>query len=296
MEKILVTGANGYIGSHVVSTLLDMGYSVAAVDFNNDFVDKRACFLNIDIFDDSNDLYERLGSPDRIVHLAWKDGFIHNAPSHFEFLPLHYRFIKRMYESGVKSVSVMGSMHEVGYYEGAICAETPTNPSSLYGISKNALRQALLTLAAANGYKLHWIRGYYIYGDDKRNNSIFAKLIQKAESGEKSFPFTTGLNKYDFISVDNLALEIALTAIQDEVTGIVNCCSGKPIALKDAVENFIAENHLDIKLQYGVFPTRPYDSPIIYGDITKIKTIAESADIKNEKMRERLSLLCKILA
>ena len=182
----------------------------------------------------------------------------------------------------------MGSMHEVGYHEGAICAETPSNPSSLYGISKNALRQALSTLAKANDYKLHWIRGYYIYGDDKRNNSIFAKLIQKAENGEKLFPFTTGLNKYDFISVDDLALQIALTAIQSEVTGVINCCSGKPVALKDAVEDFILANHLDIKLQYGVFPTRPYDSPVIYGDITEIKKIVENAETKGEKIGERL--------
>ncbi len=291
MEKILVTGANGYIGSHVVSTLIDMGYEVVAVDFKNNWIDKRATFLSADIFSGDDSLYEQLGSPERLIHLAWKDGFVHNASSHLEYLPLHYEFIKNMVDHGVKSVSVMGSMHEVGYHEGAIFADTPTNPTSLYGISKNALRQALMLLSSNSNFSLHWIRGYYICGDDKRNNSIFAKILQKANDGEKVFPFTTGLNKYDFISVDDLALEISLCATQDDVNGVVNCCSGKPLALKTAVENFIKENNLDIKLQYGVFPTRPYDSPIIYGDVTEIKQIVSNAKTDKADILDRISKL-----
>lgn len=272
-EKILVTGAGGYIGSHVVDALIDMGYNVFAVDIKNTNINPKATFCNADIFSKDADLFEQLGSPDRIIHLAWKDGFVHNAPSHLEFLPKHYDFINSMIDRGVKSISVMGSMHEVGFFEGAIDENTPTNPKSLYGISKNALRQSLKTLNISKPFTLHWIRGFYILGDDSRNNSIFTKIIQKAESGEKEFPFTTGTNKYDFIDIDDLALEIAFTAVQDDVTGEINCCTGKPIALKDKVEDFISKAGLDIKLKYGVFPERPYDSKIIYGNNEKIKAI-----------------------
>lgn len=167
-------------------------------------------------------------------------------------------------------------MHEIGYFEGAIDENTPQNPSSLYGISKNALRQAMLLLCKEKGFSLKWLRGFYICGDDKRNNSIFAKILQKAEAGEKTFPFTTGTNRYDFIDVDDLSLEIALASVQDEVCGVINCCSGKPVALKDKVEAFIKEHGLDIKLAYGVFPDRPYDSKIIYGNSEKIKAIVEA--------------------
>ena len=47
------------------------------------------------------------------------------------------------------------------------------------------------------------------------------------------------------------------------------------MSLGDRMNQFIDENKLDIKLEYGVFPDRPYDSPIIYGDNSKIKTILE---------------------
>lgn len=296
MEKVLVTGAAGYIGAHVVEALLDMGYEVIASDINISNVDKRATACCCDIFAEE-DVFHKLGEPEILIHMAWRDGFVHNSERHMLDLSNHYAFIKRMVEGGVKSVSVMGSMHEIGYYEGAIDEDTPQNPSSLYGISKNALRQALMVLSQEKQFQLKWLRGFYICGDDSRNHSIFAKILQKAEEGEKTFPFTTGTNQYDFIDVNDLSLEIALASVQQEVNGIINCCSGRPVALKDKVEAFIEAHGLDIRLAYGVFPDRPYDSKIIYGNNEKIKMIVQNyvrtADSVAEK---RASSLLETLA
>jgi dTDP-6-deoxy-L-talose 4-dehydrogenase (NAD+) len=120
---------------------------------------------------------------------------------------------------------------------------------------------------------LKWLRAYYITGDDKCNNSIFAKILQMAEEGKKTFPFTDGKNKYDFIDVDELAKQISLASIQAKVSGIINVCSGEPISLKDKVELFIKEKGIDIQPEYGVYPSRKYDSPIIYGNPNLIKLI-----------------------
>ena len=80
-------------------------------------------------------------------------------------------------------------------------------------------------------------------------------------------------NKYDFIQVKDLAYQIASVACQTEVTGTINCCTGKPVALADQVESFIKEHNFKIKLDYGAFPDRPYDSPEVWGDPTKINKI-----------------------
>lgn len=277
MSRILVTGANGYLGCHVITALLGLGCDVIGVDIKSGHIDSRAKTLEYDIFRDDENMFEALGSPESIIHLAWKDGFVHNSSSHLEFLPKHLNFITKMVNKGCKNISVMGSMHEIGYFEGAIDENTPTNPRSYYGISKNSLRQALEVLSRQKGFSLKWLRGFYITGDDMKNNSIFAKLLEKAKSGEKTFPFTSGANKYDFISIEQLALQIALCSLQNKISGIINCCSGKPVSLKDKVEQFIVDNNLDIKLQYGAFPERPYDSKIIYGDSTKILNVLKYA-------------------
>ena len=273
MKKILITGAGGYIGRHVVKTLLDLGIDVIAVDFNLDEVDDRAKKITENIFSGNKDIFTSIGSPDVCLHMAWKDGFVHNSDAHMEYLSSHYTFIKNMIDGGLKHLAVMGTMHEVGYFEGAVNEYTPCNPISMYGIAKDSLRRSTLLYTEGKGLTVQWLRAFYIYGDDKKNNSIFAKLILAEEEGRPSFPFTTGKNKYDFITVDNLSKQIALCVMQNKITGIINCCSGEAISLADKVESFIKENQFKIKLEYGVYPERGYDSPAVWGDNSKIEKI-----------------------
>lgn len=271
--KVVVTGASGYIGRHVVDALIKMHHEVIAVDMINKGINTDATFLSLDIF--SGDIYNKLGRPDACIHMAWKDGFNHASDAHMGMLSKHYAFIKNMIDGGVKYLSVMGTMHEIGYYEGCVDENTPTNPLSMYGIAKNALREASLLLAEKSNTSLMWLRAYYILGDDSNNNSIFTKITQMEHEGKASFPFVSGKNKYDFIHVDELAKQIATASTQSEITGIINCCSGKPVSLADKVNEFIEKNHFSIRPDYGKFPERPYDSPAIWGDNTKINLIME---------------------
>lgn len=277
MEKVLVTGSGGYIGRHVVKSLLDLGFQVIAIDIQNQGVDERATVINGSIFEDDESIFAKLQEPDICIHLAWRNGFVHNASTHMEDLSAHFRFLENMIRGGLKNLAVMGTMHEVGYWEGAIDEDTPCNPMSLYGIAKNALRQSMLQLTKENEVNLYWLRAYYILGDDMKNHSIFTKILQAAEEGKKKFPFNSGKNLYDFISVDQLAKYIALAATQKDITGIINVCTGKPMSLADRVEDFIKEKHLDIRLEYGAYPDRPYDSPGIWGNPAKMHMILKNS-------------------
>ena len=272
-KRVLVTGANGYIGRHVVKSLLEMGHEVLASDFVFDGVDERAKFVETPIFSGDADIYEQFGKPDVCIHMAWRNGFVHNSETHLTDLPNHFTFIKNMIEGGLPQLAVMGTMHEIGYWEGAITEDTPANPRSLYGIAKNALRQMTFLLAEGKDVKIDWLRAYYILGDDAKSNSIFAKIVGWEKEGKETFPFTFGKNQFDFITVDELADQIAAASTQDEIDGIINCCTGVPLSLGEKVESFIKENGFKIRPQYGAFPDRPYDSPGVWGDTEKIKKI-----------------------
>lgn len=273
--SVLVTGAAGYVGRHVVTALIERGFEAVAVVRPGSAgpVDPRARIVELDVLSPdvvAADLIDERTAA--VVHLAWQDGFTHNAASHMLRLSDHFRLLTGFAAAGVPRLAVLGTMHEIGYWEGAIDAGTPTNPRSLYGVAKDALRRSL-ALAVPETTELAWLRCYYIYGDDRNNSSIFTRLLEAVDAGKATMPFTTGKNEYDFIHVTELADQIAVASTTAGVTGIVNCSTGVPVSLAARVEGFIAENDLPISLEYGAFPDRPYDSPAVWGDAAVVKEL-----------------------
>ena len=272
--KILVTGANGYLGRGIVKCLLAHGVDVVAAGFQLDDVDEGAEKKAGDLFAIENP-YEYYGCPDVLLHLAWQDGFQHYSDRHVDNLPKHYDFIKKFIEAGVRKVAVMGSMHEISFFEGSINENTSCHPITPYGISKNALRELVEVYAKKNNVMFQWLRGYYIVGNSKSGCSIFSKIAIAESEGKTDFPFTMGLNQYDFIDYDKFCERTVMAVLQNNILGVINICSGYPEKLADRVERFIKENHYNIRLKYGAFPDRPYDSKAVWGDSKRIETIMQ---------------------
>lgn len=277
MKHILVTGAAGFIGQGIIEQILDLEKSIqiTACDFKDcGIIDDRVKSVSANLFSLENP-YEYFGKPNVVLHLAWRDGFKHNSNAHIEDLQKHYAFLKKMVESGVSQISIMGTMHEVGFHEGSINEDTPCRPLSLYGVAKNALRTCCELMTQGTETRLQWIRGYYIVDNTSKGCSIFSKIVQAEESGQKLFPFTTGINQYDFLDYPDFCKQIAAITLDSNETGIINACSGKPERLADRVEKFIKENNFKIKLEYGKYPDRCYDSLSVWGNAEKVKKIME---------------------
>lgn len=272
--KVLITGANGYLGQGIVKGVLTLGHEVIATDLSVCDVDTRAKIVAINLFDIPNP-YEYFDRPDILLHLAWRDGFIHYSDAHIEDLFKHYKFIRQMAEAGVKQIAVMGSMHEIGFFEGSISENTPCHPITPYGIAKNALRDLTGMLCKQNNIVFQWLRGYYIVGNSQYGSSIFSKIAAAEAERKSEFPFTLGQNQYDFIDYPDFCDQVAAAISQKEINGIINICSGYPEKLADRVERFIRENGYNIRLKYGAFPDRPYDSKAIWGSNEKIQKILE---------------------
>lgn len=270
--RILVTGANGYLGQGIVKHIIDCGNEVIAADLIVDNVDKRAETRACDLFS-IKDPYDYFGQPDVLLHLAWRNGFVHYSDTHIEDLPKHYAFIKAFAESNVKTIAVMGTMHEIGFFEGSIKEDTPCWPTTPYGISKNTLRNLTEMFCRQKGKTFVWLRGYYIVGNSQYGSSIFSKITAAEAEGKTEFPFTMGENQFDFVDYEDFCEQVAKAVGQDKVTGVINICSGHPEKLADRVERFIKENDYKIKLKYGAFPDRPYDSKAVWGDGRKIQEI-----------------------
>lgn len=273
--KILVTGANGYLGQGIVSSILKTGNEVVAADFMTTHIDDNANKVKCNLFE-IEDPFHYFGEPDVLLHLAWRDGFVHYSDAHINDLPKHVEFIRKMAKSKVSLIAVMGSMHEIGFYEGSIDENTPCNPESFYGVAKNALREMTQIFCKQENKKFQWLRGYYIVGNSEYGSSIFSKITTAEKEGNTKFPFTQGQNQFDFIDYDDFCEQVAASVTQDSINGIINICSGKPEKLADRVERFIKDNNYSIKLAYGTFPDRPYDSKAVWGNDRKIRMIQKN--------------------
>ena len=273
--KVLVTGANGYIGQGVVKALLKKKIEVVAADISCEYVDEKAERFSCNLFEIENP-YEYFQYPDVLLHLAWRKGFEHYADEHIMDLPLHYQFIKSFAESKINRIACMGSMHEIGFFEGCIKEDTPCRPVTPYGIGKNALREVMTYLCQKNKKNYQWLRGYYIVGNSEHGSSIFSKITAAESEGKTEFPFTLGQNQYDFIDYDDFCEQVAAAVTQEKVNGVIDICSGFPEKLADRVEQFIRDHQYKIKLKYGAFPDRPYDSKAVWGNNEKIKSIMDS--------------------
>ena len=214
-----------------------------------------------------------------MIHLACKDVPVHNSIYHIESIEKNFKFVKRLVDSGLKHVVTVGSMHEIGYWEGAVSEKAPSNPQTFYGVSKDTLRRLIEIYIKDKDVCFQYLRFFYTYGDDEQSSgSIFSKILQMEKEGKKTFPFTDGKNKFDYIEIHELARQIRKVVEQTKIQGIINCCSGEPIAIGDMVNKYIKDRNLKIRPEYGKFPSRPYDSPQLWGDNTKIKEIMSNKE------------------
>lgn len=272
--KILVTGADGYIGTHVVKHLLDKGHYVIACDKHNNNIDNRANFVQYDIFQydiltNTNDnLYEFFEKPDVCLHLAHHNTYDHNNENHIKEIDKHFIFLTKLIEQGVKHIVCAGTIHEIGICNGKIDEYIKCEPINLYGIAKNKLKNKLLDYQNKHDFTFKWIRFFYVCGDDIHSHSIFTKLLN---SNNESIPFISGEQCYDYIDVDVLSCYVEKIITQTKINGIINCCSGKPKSIKSKVEEFLVEHNLNVTLRYG-----EYKQPkifFVYGDVKKLNNI-----------------------
>lgn len=277
MKHICVTGANGYIARHVIPLLQQTRqWHITAIDLTDKGVfPPEIPFYACNILNpaQTNQLYTKIDRQDVCLHLAWQDGFTHNALSHIDNLPAHFHFLQSLVEHGCKQLMVAGSFREYGPCNGRVSEDHPLIADNYYSWAKISLKHLLELYLKDKPVTLQWLRFFTPYGDDKHNNSILSKIIRWEAEGKTSFPFTEGTEQYDYIHVDELARQICAVAAQTDISGAINCCSGKPSYLKDKVEELIRSRGFTIRPSYGVFKAREYDSPVIYGDDTKIRQI-----------------------
>jgi nucleoside-diphosphate-sugar epimerase len=282
--KVLVTGATGFIGNYVITELLKKNVEVIATSTNTSkaqnfdwFDDVTYLPFNLKEFDSSVNYFEYFDEPDVLIHLAWEGLPNYKDLFHIdENLPRHYNFLENIIRNGLKDMTITGTCFEYGMKEGCLDEEMKCEPTIAYGKAKNELREQIENLKCKQEFSFKWIRLFYMYGKGQSKNSLISQLDWAVANNNEVFNMSGGKQIRDFLPVEKVAENIVKAAMQNEVIGVINCCSGKEISLKEFVINYLKEKNKNIKLNPGFYPYTDYEPMRFWGNNIKMKKIEKN--------------------
>jgi dTDP-6-deoxy-L-talose 4-dehydrogenase (NAD+) len=279
--KILVTGATGFLGRYVVKVLLSLDHTVVATGARNKkdaekfFPQlKRLRYIQKNLNEREENYYSFFENPDRVLHLSWEGLPNYNELFHIERnLPSNYYFIKNLISNGLNNITITGTCFEYGLLEGCLSEDMYTRPTTVYGLAKDTLRKFVQTLQKSYNFNLKWLRLFFSYGEGQSPKSLYIQMQNAVFSKVEEFNMSTGEQLRDYLPVEKMAEYIVRAALQDEITGVINCCGGKPVSVRSLVEKFFEECNYTIKLNRGYYPYPDYESLAFWGDIGKLVKI-----------------------
>jgi nucleoside-diphosphate-sugar epimerase len=275
--RVAVTGASGFVGRAVVAELSRRGIAAVASArsaFETNAVPDGISTVRLDLLDPTADVYERLGSPEVLIHLAWNGLPNYRSLHHIEReLPAQYSFLRRMVEAGLRSLVVTGTCFEYGMQSGPLHEDLATRPDNPYGFAKDALRHQLEFLKVAHPFALTWARLFYLYGEDQAQTSLLPQLRQAVARGDKAFNMSGGEQLRDYLAVTEAAGYLVSLAIARRDAGPVNVCSGHPVSVRGLVEGWIRDRGWAIDLNLGHHPYPDYEPMAFWGERRKLDNI-----------------------
>ena len=281
MKKILVTGATGFIGNYVIKELMENNCKVIATSSNDQKAAEFSWFSQVIYIpfdfrnlDDSVNYFTFFNEPDEVIHLAWEGLPNYKASFHTEEnLPRHRAFLTNLIHNGLKDLTVTGTCFEYGNQEGCLSEKMECQPANAYAIAKDTLQKDLTALRKEYDFVLKWVRLFYMYGRGQSPNSLFSQLDKALENKDTVFNMSGGEQERDYLPVEKVARYIVKIALQNGVTGIINCCSGQSVKLKDLVAQYLKQRNRQITLNLGYYPYSDIEPMCFWGDNSKLDSI-----------------------
>ena len=280
--RILVTGGAGFIGKHLVKSLLENGNFVTIFDdFSNSsknvsyLVDIGAKIIEGDITKLSN-VTNAVKDHDIVIHLAAKISVAESIRDPLETFRVNVNGTRNILTACKKNhvKKLIAASSAAVYGEGMpglkLTEESKMEPISPYGQSKVKMEQEIKEFVSE--YKINYIilRFFNIYGIGQTSeySGVITKFMERIAQNKSLKIFGDGLQTRDFVAVQDVIYSIH-NAISSDKNGIYNIASGKIVTIKELAELMISLSGKKLEIQY---------SPVKKGDI-----IYSQADITSAK-------------
>jgi UDP-glucuronate decarboxylase len=271
LTRLLITGANGFIGRHVTELAATRGLEVHALTREPKDPVAGVTYHTADLVEATADacaLVREIGAT-HLLHLAW-----YAVPRLFWDSLENYRWpgatmalASAFADGGGERVVAAGTCAEYDWTFG-LCIEdaTPLSPRKPYSVAKDATRRLLESWSRAKGISFAWGRLFFAYGPGEHRDRVLAMTIRSLLRGEQP-KLSDGKHARDFLDVRDAAAAF-LALLESDVEGGVNIASGEPMTLATLLTR--ASEELGQPLVLGQLDP-PKEPPLVVADVKRLR-------------------------
>jgi len=278
--RVLLTGATGFIGSALLRRLLADGrHEVAALLRPGtdpwritDLLDRTRRITGA--LDDLEAARPQVAAfaPEAVLHLAWfgVGNALRNDTRQVANIAATVALVELARDLGARHWIGLGSQAEYGPCGGPITEETPTRPTTLYGITKLSAGLLARHLCAEAGMRFAWLRVFSTYGPADDPAWMIPYLILRLLRGERP-ALTAGEQLWDYLHVDDAAAAIARVLEAPGAAGLFNLGSGTADTIRAIVERVRDRIDPGLPLGFGEVPYRPDQVMRLQADVSRLR-------------------------
>ena len=274
MKKVLVTGANGFIGRQCLPLLLEKGYEVHGVGpfrLEDCSLDIHWHFTDLLDSNQTSELFREV-KPTHLIHFAWCSDLGKNWSSleNFRWMQKSFSLLEAFVSQGGKRAAIAGTCAEYDWNYGC-CSEktTPLEPATVYGVCKHSLQLMMRAFAEQTGLSLAWARIFFIYGPHENPRRLVSSVISSLLKSEPAL-CSHGEQVRDYLHVQDVAG--AFTSIlESDIQGPINIGSGSPVKLSDIVLKIADRLHLEKLVRLGALPSPENDPPLVLANVKRLR-------------------------
>lgn len=273
-NRVLLTGASGFVGRQILSALVGAGVQVIALARRiPPDCGIEACWLAADLHDTAT-LRTVMTEfrPTICVHSAWsvKERDFWRSDDNLDWVSSSLNLAKTFVQTGGRRFVGVGTQAE--YVDsGGICIEgsTATPGSSLYGIAKDSARCLIQKYCRDRDVAFAWTRIFSVFGAGEEIYKLVPSVIRSIARNEDAL-ISSGRAVRDFIDVRDVGEAIARVALSN-FEGPVNIGTGTGVTIADMATRIASLMNRPNRLRIGALPDRPDEAGLLIAEITRLR-------------------------
>lgn len=279
-QRIMITGAAGFVGAAAVRTAVAQGHEVLALVRNADaprLADLREKIaVHAVALADTAEVGEILQStrPNVVVHSAWEGvgGPLRAGDIQLDNIRTTVALADAAIAAGVRKFVGIGSQAEYGRFDRRITESDLPRPTLLYGAAKLAAFHLVDQRCREAGIDFAWLRLFSVYGPGDNPNWLIPSVAAALLRGEAP-RCSEGTQNWDYLHIDDVARAVIAVAVTDGATGLFNLSSGAPVAVRTIVETLRDLAAPGLPLRFGEIPFGPDQIMHLEGDNARLRAL-----------------------